>query len=272
MKKHIWANPTKDWEGFRFAAYSLDSKKVCDLPLSRKSLKDGKTEQIPTTVGDAHASIVERHFEVNPDSVLGVQVTADNERLEFGGPSFNCQILREVLQLRKDGVNPFSARWFWYDSDSCTEDPIEHYAFFVVHDDKIVCEQVTFSDHHENGFDPDIFKTDEETDFIWSNDLNWSEAWTRYWYRKFYNETRTGQLMVLRPDEPPLYHYQRTQTNNSVPEAQPVALLRTYRLLWVALPLLAAIAFPSIKNYMGIAAIALGFDFLLVCWQTRTKN
>jgi hypothetical protein len=32
---------------------------------------------------------------------------------------------------------------------------------------------------------------------------------TRYWYRKFYTETRIGQLMVLRPDDPQLFFYER---------------------------------------------------------------
>jgi hypothetical protein len=50
-----------------------------------------------------------------------------------------------------------------------------------------------------------------------------------------------------------------------------VTLLRTYKLLWIAIPLLAAIAFPSSKDFMGPVAIALLLDFLWVCWQTRTK-
>lgn len=284
MKKHIWANPTKEWEGFRFAAYSLDSKKVCNLPLTREWLKEGKTEQVPITVGDVYGSLLERHFEVNPYSILSVQITTDNDKLEFKGSQFNCELLKKLLQLRKDGVNPFSSLWFWYDSDSCREDPQESYRFFVVYNDKIVREDISFGDYHGNGFDPDIFVSEKESDSLWFNDLDWSEARTRFWYRKFYSEARMGQLMVLRPDEPILYHYPRAQTLDSVPgsqvpgavagsldKSQSVTLLRTYRLLWVALPLLAAIAFPSIKNYMAIAAIALGFDFLWVCWQTRTK-
>jgi hypothetical protein len=45
--------------------------------------------------------------------------------------------------------------------------------------------------------------------------------------------------------------------------------LKTYRLLWVALPLLVALAFPSLKDYMAIAAIVLGIGFLWLCWTTR---
>lgn len=41
------------------------------------------------------------------------------------------------------------------------------------------------------------------------------QALELYWYRRFYTETLTGQLMVLRPDEPTLYHYERAQTRDN---------------------------------------------------------
>lgn len=284
MKKHIWSNPTKEWEGFRFATYSLDSKKAWELPLTKKYKKEEKTEEISTTVGEAYKSLAEQPFEIEPYSVLGVQITANNDKVEFKGPAFNCQVLEALLLLRKDGINPFSSLWFWYESDSCRDDPHESYRFFVVHSDKIVRESLSFSDYHGNGFDPDIFVPEEESDFIWFNDADWSEARTRFWYRKFYSETRMGQLMVLRPDEPILYHYPRAQILDSVPGAQmpgavvgsqdkpqSVTLLRTYRLLLVAIPLLAAIAFPWSKDLMGPVAIALLLDFLWACWKTRTR-
>ena len=44
----------------------------------------------------------------------------------------------------------------------------------------------------------------------WGDEADWHEADTRYWYRKFYTETRTGQLMALRPDEPQLFFYEET--------------------------------------------------------------
>jgi len=34
---------------------------------------------------------------------------------------------------------------------------------------------------------------------IWGDEADWDEAETRYWYRKFYTETRTGQLMLCVP-------------------------------------------------------------------------
>ena len=277
MKKHIWANPEKQWEGFRFATYSLDSKKVWALPLTKKSAAQEQTEETSITVGDVYESLVNQHFEIELFSISGVRVTTDTEKLEFKGSPFNCDVLGELLRLTKDGVNPFSARWFWYDEDTCREDPQEMYSFFVVYRDEIVRERVSFGDYHGNGFDPDIFKSDEGHDDIWLDDSEWREAITILWYRKFYSETRTGQLMVLRPDEPPLYHYDRARIGIAV-EAPPVPPLRgfitqfrTYRVLGIMLPLLVAISFPSIKNYMAVVAIILGLDFLWVCWQTRAR-
>ena len=77
--------------------------------------------------------------------------------------------------------------------------------------------------------------------------------------------------MVLRPDEPILYAFERPQTPapDLLREMRFVTLLKMYFLLWVALPLLVAIAFPSVKDYMAIAAAALGASFLWLCWETR---
>lgn len=274
MKKTVWANPAKEWDGFHFGAYFLDSQKVWTLPITQERLNDGKTEQVSTTVGKMYVDLAKRNFEVEPSLFGGgFKAIADHDELQFSGPSFNCEILREILQLKKEGVEPFSAQWFWYDSDSCREDPIENYNFFVVYNDRIVREDVSFGDYANNGFDPDVFTEKNDSDSIWFNDSEWQTAWQILWYRKFYRDTQRGQLMVLRADEPILYHYERAPIGNveRITQNQSVTLLRAYKLLWVALPLLVALAFPSTKVYMAIAAIALGVDFLWLCWATRTK-
>jgi hypothetical protein len=187
----------------------------------------------------------------------------------FKGPPFNLDMLRELLSLKNEGVEPFRCRWFWYDYDSCREDPQSRYDFFVVCDDKIVRENASFADYTDSGFDPSVLEGADESDSVWFNDSHWCEARTRFWYRKFYTETRTGQLMVLRPDEPILYHYERLQTGDTGREVQLVTLVKIYRLLLVALPLLLGVVFPSIRDYMAVVAAALGVNFLWLCWQTR---
>jgi uncharacterized membrane protein len=75
--------------------------------------------------------------------------------------------------------------------------------------------------------------------------------------------------MVLRPDEPILYYFDRPQVRDVVPEIEAVTIVKVYRLLWVAISLLVAIAFPSISVFMAVLAFALTLDVLWRSWATR---
>jgi hypothetical protein len=283
LKKHIWADSTKEWEGFAFTTYSFDWKKLEVMPLALESgqlppeeerSEDAATKDRPLTVGAIYSRIAACKFEVEerrPAVFRGLKVKTENGEVVLKGPSFNCEMLWELLALKADGIEPDFSQWFWYDSDYYSDSAVFHkrYNFFVVSGDRIVRENVSFADYHHSGFDPAIFVSFDNSDSSWFNDSEWREATIRFWYRKFYTETRTGQLIVLRPDEPILYHYERPQTRNIARELQFVTLLKTYRLLWVALPLLVALAFPSLKEYMAIAAAVLGVEFLRLCWSTR---
>lgn len=119
-----------------------------------------------------------------------------------------------LLELRRDGCgHALYAEWFWYDSDHPTEDLAYSYAFFVVCNDKIVSERVSFVDRRDSGFDPSAFEAADESQPVWRSHPDWQGALTQYWYRKFYRETRTGQLMVLRPDAPTLHYYPEGRWN-----------------------------------------------------------
>jgi hypothetical protein len=61
-----------------------------------------------------------------------------------------------------------------------------------------------------------------------------------------------GSLMVLRPDEPILYYYDRATSKDSMRDMQFVTLVKAYRLLWIAVVLLGAIALPAIREYLFI--------------------
>jgi len=94
--------------------------------------------------------------------------------------------------------------WFYYDHDwSCDAD--ESYTFFAVHGSKIILESSTFSSE-----EPAVLKRSKMDDEpIWHSHPLFDEAYEIYWYRNFYTETMSGQLMVLRADAPILYHYAR---------------------------------------------------------------
>jgi hypothetical protein len=133
------------------------------------------------------------------------------------------KVLAEVIKL---GANPYTAAWFYFGKDH-SRDADEIQEFFVVYEDKIIG---TF---HFDCRSPQILVKPEEKDeeYIWSSDRYFREASEIYWYRKFYTETMIGQLMVLRPDEPPLYFYNRSvsfePTDAEAVKAKPPSKWRT---------------------------------------------
>jgi hypothetical protein len=136
--------------------------------------------------------------------------------------------------------------------------------FFAVNYGKIVLES-----SHFNSNEPLVLKRQQEDDPIWNSHPFFNAASDIYWYRKFYTETLTGQLMVLRTDEPALYHFERPKVRDSAKDVALVALIKAYRLLWIAVSLMVAIAFPWTKEIMSAIASLLLVDLLWRCWATR---
>jgi hypothetical protein len=234
MKKAHFAETTRERNGFHFTAYSLLSKKVWDLPLTEKRTVDGKPEKVPTTVGAVYESLPKGQVEIHA----------------FDGPSFNREILRELLNFGKDGIDPFWTWWFWYDIDQCMEEPNDIYSFFVVYGEQIVREQVQFSDNPRSGFDPSVFDARDDREPLYSNQTARYEADTRFWYRKFYTETRTGQVMVLRHDHPRLYDYEK---HRSAPDSASILenainlLKKMHMLMWVLIALVCLMLIRSLR-------------------------
>src|SRR5215469_11881279 len=100
----------------------------------------------------------------------------------------------------------------------------------------------------------------------WRHDADWVEAEVKYWYRRFYSETRTGQLMVLRPDKPILYEYRGA---DSLWDMELATIRKAYYLLWAVFALLVAIAFLAVKDLMAGVAGAFSSKVLVLAWQTR---
>jgi hypothetical protein len=236
----------KEWKGFRPTAYRLDIGKVAGLGLTsvERSSADNKDVETPITMKEAiqscfSATIKEigESIGVGTSELLVTEVTTETGELVFGGPEFNQDVLKALLDLRKDRVNGFEASWFWYDHYWGVTDATEYSCniFFVVHKDKIVHEFVSFAGHRESGFDPSVFTAADSWRSTWS-----AAAWVRFWYRKFYQETQTGQVMVLRGDEPELYHFPQGRWRQDVA----LGLLfhqmtRINAVLWVVVVLIA---------------------------------
>lgn len=237
--------------------YRLDLSTAKDLPV--------KMNGEPSTFGAAYAKLVES------------KVSEMSDRLSFGVEQYVTEagditveaewtILSEMKMLvglvRQD-IDPYGVMWFYYSHD-WSRDADECHVFFAVWGERVVLESCNFSSE-----EPLILKLDKEDDPIWHSHPYFNEALVHYWYNRFYTETITGKLMVLRPDEPLLYYHERPSTRDTAKDVAFVTLIKTYRLLWVAVALLVAIAFPAIKEIMGIVAGVLLVDVLWRAWATR---
>lgn len=248
-------------KGLSPGAYSLDLSPIFDAPVTL----NGQPSSFGKVYLKLQSSKVDKVAE-GPVLFSDRYLTAEGE-IHLVVKSADWALLRtmrKLVELTQQGIDPDDVMWFYYDSD-WSRDADERYVFFGVHGNKVVMEQCNFSSE-----DPLILekqKVDEEP--IWHSHPYFDEALEIYWYRKFYAETLMGQLMVLRPDEPILYHYQRPRRREALSEVRLLTLAKIYRLVMVALPLLVAVVFPSLRGYAAIAAAALGVEFLMLCWRTR---
>lgn len=171
--------------------------------------------------------------------------------------------MNKLAELLKREIDPYDVMWFYYDHD-WSRDADECHVFFAAHGDRVVLESC-----HFNAEEPLILKQEKDDEPIWHSHPYFDEALVHYWYQKFYSETMMGKLMVLRPDEPTLYYFQRPGVRDLTKEVEFVTIIKLYRLLWVAVALLIGIAFPAIREIMGIIAGVLLIDVLWRAWATR---
>ncbi len=216
-----------------------------------------------STFVDVYCKLRDSKIQDMPDFGSRGRFVTDKGEFEPKGDWPLLSTLKTLAELMKQGIDPYRVMWFYFDHD-VSRDADESYSFFAVYNDKIVVERCHFS-----WLEPLILKQEKDDEPIWQSHRYFDEALEHYWYRKFYEGTLTGQLMVLRPDEPILFFYARPQTKDVMKEIEVVTLVKMYRLLWVTVPLLVAIAFPSIREYMAIVAAVLGIDVLWRWWATR---
>lgn len=225
------SNPDKKWGGFRLTEYFVDLKKLWALQLTEKHTEDGQTKDAATTVGDVYQNLSGRQTKVGP-RLDGIAITTDTGKLEFTGPHFNCDLLEAMLDLQRRGAEALRCRWFYYDWDSCLDNPQEFYRFFVAYDDKIVSENVSFCDALWWGFDPEVFCAADDIKALGRHEQASREAERHYWYRRFYSETKAGQIMTLRNDSPKLYGYPPKPEPEPKPDVAVILLKKIHALLW----------------------------------------
>lgn len=250
-------------------AYYLDLAPVVEFPLTDngqpttfaaiyRKLRDSKILKVPE--GFSRFARAGATFETDGGEV---KVSGESGQGYISGQHSVITLLCDLIDLHKEGIDPNRVAFFYYEHD-WSRDADELYLFFLIHDGKIVRERFSFMPD-----DPRVLtkaKVDDEP--IWHSEPYAREAWETYCYRKFYTETLTGQLMVIRPDEPILYRYDRA-IHDVTRDIEFATLIKGYRLLWIAVALITAIVFPFLKPYLAIIAAALFLDLLYRCWATR---
>lgn len=220
--------------------------------------------------GDAWDRLSQSKYkEVEQHGVLGGDIyVTETAKVQIKGEGIEGDgtrgLLHALLELHRKGIDPFAATWFPYDSGrymgATTHD------FFVLYEGKIVEEMLGFPNHF-----PLVLQRPAHYENYGFNHQSFNEATECYWYRKFYTETMRGQLMVLRPDKPPLYFFKRP-TCDWTGDATLAVLTKLYYLLWVVIPILGAIAFPSLRFVMVIAAVLLLGLWALECRGQRVAR
>lgn len=238
--------------------YSLNWDNLKDIPL--------KLNGEPSTLDALCAKLAHSKIKDDPDANSNLRhrkYITDQGDLEIEAEWTILSTISTLAGLFKRDINPVNVRWFYFDHD-WSRDADECHVFFAVHDNRIVLESCHFMSE-----EPLILVQEKDDDPIWHSHPYFDEALTRYWYRKFYSETMNGSLMVLRPDEPILYYYDRATATDSVRDLQLVTLVKMYRLLWITVVLLAGIILPVIREYMFIIAGILLVDLVWRIWATR---
>jgi len=213
IKHRTWADPTKEWDGFLPVRYRIAGEAAAALRVTKHSSTPAGDQKSESTVFEVIRALPEGEaFKVHVSFSGYTDLVVGNNKVSFTGPGFAMDVLNALLDIRQRGFDLSKTGWYWYYRDSMEQEPQQSYSFFAVCGDQIVNECVTFGDYHGSGFDPNVFERSRSEDVLWSGEHSFEEADAALWYRKFYTETRTGQLMVHTPDAP-LHYYPEGRWN-----------------------------------------------------------
>lgn len=238
-------------------AYQLTLDHIWDYPT--------KVNGEESTFGKAYLLL---KGNVNPAEAARLHGHADyvlktGQRIEVDTHIHLSSLLDTLVELSMV-VEPESCIWYYYDHD-WSRDADETFDFFVVNDKRIVQEHFSLG-----SFDPAVLQfVEDDKDRVWHSSSYLSEAVDKYYYRKFYTETYVGQLMVLRSDEPLLFHFERSSRQDILRPLQTVYIVKCYKLLWVIGCLLGARLVVEWSWIFIVAALGCLANLLLYSWQTR---
>lgn len=223
---------------FRPIAYTLNWERIHTIPALRIVEGGGRAT---TTVGEVLREALPGWFRKegaeHDRSPAPVPVTAgtgiNSLRIDaangtitvdgVGDGFLGRQVLEVVLQvLRAQAGSNHTAELFLFEQGFFTYQDIygDEFYFFMRVGESLVPETVRLHDLCEHKLDKTILAPAR-----WCEDGLWARPETEgvlcWWYRRFYTETRQGQMLLLRPNAP-LYHYYPPERD----EAERTALLR----------------------------------------------
>lgn len=134
------------------------------------------------------------------------------------------QVLAVILNLNNEKRSIW-CDWYLYDFNSCNEHPQFIHSFFLVDNGEIQLDNVSISTSWLDKCDPNILVTlanipnsskplwisrenIEDTMPLWSNEEENTKATAIWYYQKFYRETMTGQILIIR-ENLKLFHSQQ---------------------------------------------------------------
>jgi len=214
------------WKGFDPTGYEINWKVLSEAPLTE--IGEGNS-RIQTTAGTILREALPHLFTpLNDDGSIGVAPPCQTCEVDEGagwltiktpsrairlntlgnGSGFAADLVATIIRIdQAPDHKSFHPIFFYYDRDHVVDDVHESFSFFVVNDDRVVLDRVTFSRHSGSGFDANMFTPAYGIEHqTWRSEPNVQHARVRWWYRRFYEQTDAGQLTVLREDVD-LYHY-----------------------------------------------------------------
>jgi len=239
-------------------AYTLDFTAVRDVPVKENGL--------PSTFGAVYVKLSAAKIEADRGIFGRNKYITDKGEVVIECDWPIAATMRKLVDMTSKGIDPFRVTWMYFDHD-WSRDADESYSFFAMCGNEIIDES-----SHFNAEEPLVLKKYKDEDPIWHTRPLLDAAWEQYWYRKFYTDTLTGQPMVLRPDEPILYYFERPERRDTLRELELGTLVKLYGMIWVAVPLLAAIAFPNLRLYFGILAAFCFLGVLLKAWAANKSS
>ena len=248
---------TLPWEKFDPIGYSLNWERIFSIP-AVAIYDDGNPAT--TTVGKIVSEILPGRFNM-PDEPKGTKapvpesekymgsvtvktpdgrtVRVESIRGDVKSARFAAELVDGILRLFRITEEVSYCVLYFYEHDSGSDEATwwEHYKFFVVHADKIVLEAFELSSLCGDFFDHTVLVPMHNT-WPWriepavgaddEDELTPGQnTGLRWWYRRFYTETRTGQVKVFWNER--LYNYVPPERR----EAERDARLR--RVEWIVL-------------------------------------